>query len=55
MEEVLKMHFSVATVPFDTIMHSNTTPMNFLSSRSFGDLAKRSLVSCLSTFITDLR
>ena len=34
------MHFLVAVVLFDTIMHSD----------SFGDFGQRSQVSCLSTF-----
>ena len=35
----LKSAFLVASVLFDTIMHSNLTTMKFLRSSSFGDLA----------------
>ena len=45
-----KSAFLVAIVLFDTIMHDNLTPVEFLRLRSFGGLDQRSPISCLSTF-----
>ena len=41
--------FIVDFVLFDIIKHLDLTPMKFQRSRSFDDLALRSLVICLST------
>ena len=49
-KKLKKCTFLVAIVLFGTIMHSDSTTMEFWRSRSFGDLGQRSHVSCLSTF-----
>ena len=42
-----------AALLFNTKMHSNSIPMKFSRSRTFGDLVNRLVISCLPTFSKD--
>ena len=43
------MHFSVAILLFDKIVHSDSTTMKFWRPQLFGHLGQRPRISCLST------
>ena len=48
------MHCSGDFVPSDMKMHSNSSPIKFYRSMSFGDFGQGSLVRHLSTFSKDV-